>query len=84
MARTKFVQFAPVFVAGLAGLALAGCSTYGARDYGYYGRSSPPASYSYGRGAIYTAPYGYDRGQSYSRRYSRGHNGFGHMGGRRH
>ncbi len=89
MARTKFVKFVPVFAAGLVGLALAGCSTYSAGDYGYYGRSYPSASYrtpyNYGRGAIYTAPYGYDRGHGYSRGYSSGgHNGFGHLGGRRH
>lgn len=62
MARTKFVKFVPVFAAGLVGLALAGCSTYSAGDYGYYGRSYTSASYrtpyNYGRGAIYTAPYG--------------------------
>src|SRR3989344_4973139 len=83
MARTNFGKFAPLFAAGLAGLALAGCSTYGAGDYGYYGRSYPNASYrapySHGRGAIYTAPYGYDRGPGYSRGASSGHHGFGHL-----
>ncbi len=88
MVRSKLIKLAPVLVAGLAGLALSGCSTFGAGDYGYTGRSYPIASYrapySYGRGTIYTSPYRYDRGHGYSRGYSSGHNGFGHLSSRRH
>lgn len=88
MARRKLIKLAPVFAAGLAGLALTGCSTYGASDYGYYGRSHPSASYrapySYGRGAIYATPYRFDHGHRFSRGYASAHNGFGHLGGRRH
>jgi len=91
MSNRRISKIVPLFVAGLASLTLAGCSTYGAGDYGYYGRSYPNASYrapyNYGRGPVYATPYGYDRGRSFgygSRGYSSGHNGFGHLGGRRH
>lgn len=90
MSKSTVKKMSMLVVAGLSGLALAGCSTYGAGDYGYYGRSYPNASYrapyTYGRGSIYAAPYPYDRhAYSYpSRGYSSGHNGFGHLGGRRH
>lgn len=87
---TKTIKkVSPLMVAGIAGLALAGCSTYGAGDYGY-GRSYPSAAYrapySYGHGSVYAAPYGYNRpAYSYpSRGYSGSHNGYGHLGGRRH
>lgn len=94
MLRRRRFTIGPVFVAGLTGLALAGCSTYGAGDYGYHGSSYPNygyvAPYSYGRGATYVTPRAYDRGHyaGYnrygSRGYPSGHNGFGHLGGRRH
>ncbi|MCI3130775.1 hypothetical protein [Phenylobacterium aquaticum] len=88
MPRRTVRKVSMLVAAGLSGLALAGCSTYGAGDYGYYGRSYPSASYrapyGYGRGSIYAAPYRYDRHAYPSRGYSSGHNGFGHLGGRRH
>lgn len=94
MVKIRRSTVTPMIAAGLASLALAGCSTYGAGNYGTYGRSYPSygfgAPYSYGRGSIYVAPRAYDRGyypragRYGSRGYSGGHNGFGHQGGRRH
>ncbi|WP_293381988.1 hypothetical protein [Phenylobacterium sp. SCN 70-31] len=96
MVKIRRSTVIPVIAAGLASLALAGCSTYGAGNYGYAGRSSASygygAPYSSGRASIYVAPRAYDRGYySYSgagrygsRGYSSGHNGFSHLGGRRH
>lgn len=90
MSSWSVSKVVPLFVVGLAGLTLAGCSTYGSGDFGYYGRSHPNAGYgspySYGRGSVYGAPYGYDRGRSFGygvRGYSNGHSGLG-IGGRRH
>ena len=94
MLKRKRSSIIPALAAGLSGLALASCATYGAGDYGYSGRSYPSygygAPYGYGRGAIYAAPRTYDRayhsgyGRYGSRGYSAGHTGFGHLGGRRH
>jgi len=91
MSKTRRAAIGPVLIAALAGVALAGCSTYGAGDYRYgrsysnYGYGSP---YSYGRGTVYVAPRGYDPrhygGYDRYRAYPSGHNGFGHLGGRRH
>lgn len=89
--RKRFVV-APMVAVGLAGLALAACSTYGAGDYGYYGRSYPSygygSPYSYGRGSIYVTPRAHDRGYysgyGHFGRRETGHNGFAHLGGRRH
>ena len=84
----------PLLVAGLASIAMAGCSTYGVADYGYYGGSYPNygyrTPYSYGRGSIYVTPRVYDRGHYFgpgrygARGYPGSHNGFGHLRGRRH
>lgn len=94
MLKRKRSTIIPLIAAGIAGLALAGCSTYSAGDYGRYGRSSANygygAPYSYGRGSIYATPRAYDRGYGSahrrydSRGYSTGHDSFGHRGSRRH
>lgn len=83
MLKNKPFAAPPVIAVGLAALTLAGCSTYGA-GYGYR------APYGYSRGAVLSTPYAYDQGyrdrsgHAWSRGYSRGHNGFAHLGGRRH
>ena len=83
----------PLFAAGLLGLTAAGCSSYGAGDYGYYGRpylgTAYGAPYSYRRGPNYAAPHNYDHGRYSSRGAgyrapSAVHSGSGHLGGRRH
>lgn len=64
--------------AGLVGLSLAGCATYGAGDYGYYGDTYPStgyqAPYGYGQGSVYSPPHDHGRGQYSGYGW---HNGYG-------